>query len=89
MTEQNERPQFVRKEGTGIVFKNTKTKDSQPDWRIEFKLRGVLFKVAVWEKPDKPNMPYSFAIEAINDQQIAAPSAAPASDPANMDDLPF
>ncbi len=76
---------YVRPEGTGNVFKVEKKSDKSPDWRIEFKVNGKVYKVAIWKNADKPNVPYAFKIE---EEQPAAPVDA-APDQADMDDLPF
>lgn len=41
------------KEGNFVVFRNTKLKDSHPDYRGEIKIGGELKEIVIWVKEDK------------------------------------
>jgi hypothetical protein len=41
---------YEHKEGTGALFTNTKTKDSQPDVKGNIMINGTVYKLAGWLK---------------------------------------
>lgn len=83
---------FEPKEGTTNVFKNTKTKDTQPDWTGTILIDGKKRKVAMWEKQGAKGLYFSLNIQEDNykpkeqgyDQSPA--SGKPVKNPP-MDDL--
>ena len=50
---------FVPREGSGSLFKNTKRdKDSQPNARGECMIGGVIYSVSAWTKKDRNGNPW-------------------------------
>lgn len=41
---------YEHKEGSGSLFKNNKTKDTQPDVRGQIKIGGVVYDVSGWHR---------------------------------------
>jgi uncharacterized protein (DUF736 family) len=44
---------YEQRPNTGVMFKNRKTKDSQPDYAGNCLVNGVTMRVAAWTKPTK------------------------------------
>ena len=52
------------KTNKGIAFSESKTKDTQPDFKGELNVEGKIYQMAVWKKMAKNNKPYlSISIE--------------------------
>ncbi len=46
------------KNNQGVLFKNEKTKDNQPDFRGEIKVDRETYKIALWKKKSKNDNVY-------------------------------
>jgi hypothetical protein len=79
---------FEQREKQGQVFKNEKTKPSQPDYRGEFMLNGVVYRQSFWLKDGKRGKWMSQEIRPKEDTQAAEkPATRPRAD---LDDsVPF
>lgn len=93
---------FEPKEGTTNVFKNQKTKDTQPDWTGTILIDGKKRKIAMWEKQGAKGPYFSVNIQADNykpkeqgsyDQSpVSKPSGNPVRNPVMdemEDEIPF
>lgn len=47
---------YEHKPGTGTLFINTKTSDTQPDLKGEINIDGKVHKIAFWKKQTKSGM---------------------------------
>ena len=73
----------------GALFKNKKTKDTQPDYTGKLNVEGKDFELAAWLKTSKKNEKYmSISIQEPRDRTQPAPSQAPAADYED-DSIPF
>ena len=44
---------YELKDGQGSLFKNNKTKDTQPDYTGEIKIEGKVYRLSAWIKEGK------------------------------------
>jgi len=49
---------FEQKEGMGVLFKNKKTSEKQPDFTGNIKIDGKIIKLAAWSKESQGGMTY-------------------------------
>ena len=54
---------YQNKPGTGVVFKNTKTKDTQPDYKGTLNINGKDFEIAMWVKEGNKGKFFSLAVK--------------------------
>lgn len=54
---------YEQREGSGSIFVNKKTKDSQPDWTGEAKYKGELLRVSLWIKEGRNGNWFSMSIQ--------------------------
>ena len=72
----------------GALFKNEKTKDSQPDYTGKSDFEGTEYRIASWIKTSKNGKPFmSLSVEKLEGEGKSA-SAAPAAQ-AFSQDIPF
>lgn len=55
---------YELRDGQGSMFKNKKTKDSQPDYAGEFKLDGKMYRLSAWIKEGKNGKYMSLSVQA-------------------------
>lgn len=60
---------YEPKEGSASLFKNTKTKDSQPDWRGTGLFQGKKIKISAWQKQSAKGETY-FSMKVEEDNYI-------------------
>ena len=51
------------KEGQGVLFKNTKTKETQPDYTGKAMIHGKMVDVALWVKEGQKGKFFSVSIK--------------------------
>ena len=67
--------EYVPKDGAGSLFRNErKDKESQPDWRGDLMLNGVLLEVAAWQNKTREGKSY-FKL-AVQPKQAREPKPA-------------
>ena len=49
---------YEQKDNTGVLFKNNKTKDSQPDYTGTITIGGIKKRLASWVQPSKSGKKY-------------------------------
>ncbi len=93
--EKGDRPMAYEKNGQGVLFKNTKTKDTQPDYRgnIEFK-GGIPYELSAWIKTAKNGSKYlSLSVGDVAKDRPARlpehPKDNASSGSPEFDDVPF
>lgn len=59
---------YVPKEGFGNLFRNRKTKDTQPDMKGDVMWKGELLEVAGWTKEGKNGKFLSLKVQSKSDQ---------------------
>lgn len=75
---------YEHKPGTGTLFINTKTSETQPDLRGEINIDGKVIRIAAWKRQTKTGTDmYSIKVD-----DRPAPTQAPAA-PAQFNDMPF
>lgn len=72
----------------GALFKNEKTKDSQPDYTGKIDFEGTEYRITSWIKTSKNGKPFmSLSVEKLEGEGAAAPAAPAAQD--FSQDIPF
>ena len=75
---------YEHKPGTGTLFINTKTSETQPDLRGEINIDGKVIRIAAWKRQTKTGTDmYSIKVD-----DRPAPTQSPAA-PAQFNDMPF
>ena len=54
---------YEYKEGSGSLFKNKKTKDTQPDMQGECKIGGKIYRISAWTKEGKAGKWLSLSVQ--------------------------
>jgi hypothetical protein len=83
---------YQKKDGDIVLFKNEKTKDTQPTMRGELWLDNVTYEVAVWTKLDRNGNKFLAGNAKVKEDRPAkavAPASKPVETPAFNDDIPF
>jgi len=85
---------YEHKEGSGSLFRNKKTKDSQPDIKGQFKIGGIVYDIALWEQSKKPGPDYSVKVSIPRPVGSRVPTGGrndprPEKEPEFNDDIPF
>ena len=75
---------YEHKPGTGTLFINTKTSDTQPDLKGELNIDGKIIRIAAWKRQTKTGADmYSIKV----DDRPVQPKVDSA--PPQLSDLPF
>ena len=54
---------YQNKPGSGVAFKNEKTKETQPDYKGTFNFDGKECEIAMWVKEGKKGKFFSLAVK--------------------------
>ena len=74
------------KNNSGAIFKNNKTKDTQPDYRGKVKVNNIEMEVSLWIKESQSGSKY---FSASFQEPFVKPTTTEPSVTKSFDDMPF
>lgn len=77
---------YESKNNAGAIFKNNKTKETQPDYRGKVKVNNIEMEVSLWIKVSESGTKY---FSASFQEPFVKPTTTEPSVTKSFDDLPF